>query len=134
MNDINEILNQRESTHGSFSDNSRTSQLIKEEMKQGRNWRKMDDTMKEALHMIAHKIGRILAGDPALVDHWADISGYSKLVADELTATQSKAACVAQIEMSKTTEPKWAQKNEWSALNINPSWHYRKNQKEEINS
>jgi hypothetical protein len=31
---------------------------------------------------VAHKIGRILAGNPSFRDHWADIAGYAKLVAD----------------------------------------------------
>lgn len=34
--------------------------------------------------MVAHKIGRILNGDPNYHDSWHDIIGYTKLVADEL--------------------------------------------------
>ena len=34
--------------------------------------------------MFAHKIGRILVGDPNHRDHWDDISGYAVLVADRL--------------------------------------------------
>lgn len=34
--------------------------------------------------MIAHKIGRILNGDPNYADSWIDIAGYAKLVADRL--------------------------------------------------
>ena len=44
----------------------------------------------EALDMIAHKIGRILNGDPNYVDSWVDIAGYAKLVADRLTKDQAK--------------------------------------------
>jgi len=40
--------------------------------------------------MIAHKIGRILNGDPNYADSWIDIAGYAKLVADRLTVEQSK--------------------------------------------
>lgn len=32
--------------------------------------------------MIAHKIGRILNGDPNYRDSWDDIAGYAKLAAD----------------------------------------------------
>jgi hypothetical protein len=32
----------------------------------------------------AHKIGRILAGNPDHKDHWDDIAGYTTLVAREL--------------------------------------------------
>ena len=34
--------------------------------------------------MIAHKIGRILNGDPNYADSWVDIAGYAQLVANEL--------------------------------------------------
>lgn len=34
------------------------------------------------LEMIAHKVGRILAGNPHFEDHWADIAGYARLSAD----------------------------------------------------
>ena len=44
-------------------------------------WAKLTDPQKEALEMIAHKIGRILAGRPAFRDQWDDIAGYAKLVA-----------------------------------------------------
>jgi hypothetical protein len=40
---------------------------------------------KEGLHMILHKIGRIVNGDPDYVDSWLDIAGYATLVADYLT-------------------------------------------------
>ena len=48
------------------------------------NWSDMPDDMREALEMIAHKIGRILNGDPNYADSWIDIAGYAKLVADRL--------------------------------------------------
>ena len=38
----------------------------------------------EALDMIAHKIARILNGDPNHHDHWHDIAGYATLIADRL--------------------------------------------------
>lgn len=44
----------------------------------------MDPDQIECLEMIAHKIGRILNGDPNYGDSWRDISGYATLVADRL--------------------------------------------------
>lgn len=38
----------------------------------------------EALHMICHKIGRIINGDADYDDSWADIAGYAELVAARL--------------------------------------------------
>lgn len=48
------------------------------------------DDQTEALHMIAHKIGRILNGDPNYADSWIDIAGYAQLVADRLTKAQQQ--------------------------------------------
>jgi hypothetical protein len=48
------------------------------------NWEKLDDDMREAFHIIANKMGRILNGDPWYHDSWHDIVGYAKLVADRL--------------------------------------------------
>jgi hypothetical protein len=46
-------------------------------------------SQKEALHMICHKIGRIVNGDPNYIDSWIDIAGYAKLVADELKENEN---------------------------------------------
>jgi hypothetical protein len=46
--------------------------------------RNMAPDQREALDMIAHKIGRILNGDPDYSDSWRDIAGYATLVADRL--------------------------------------------------
>lgn len=45
---------------------------------------KLTSSQAEALHMIFHKIGRILNGDPDYADSWVDIAGYAQLIADEL--------------------------------------------------
>ena len=43
---------------------------------------------REALEMIAHKIARILNGDPDYADSWHDIAGYAQLVADRLNGIE----------------------------------------------
>lgn len=43
---------------------------------------------REALEMIAHKIGRILNGDPDYADSWRDIAGYAQLVCDRLEGVE----------------------------------------------
>lgn len=80
-----EILAERQTTHGEFKDNARMSQNIKRLMEGTKNWQSLEDFQKESLHMIAHKIGRILEGNPHFKDHWDDIAGYAKLVADRVT-------------------------------------------------
>ena len=49
-------------------------------MQDSPNWEKLDDDQREALEMTAHKIGRILNGDPNYADSWHDIIGYTRLV------------------------------------------------------
>ena len=78
--DINEVLGARNSTHGDYADHARATQYIKRAMVLQPGWERLNDMQRESLEMIAHKIGRILAGDPNYHDHWVDISGYSTLI------------------------------------------------------
>jgi hypothetical protein len=79
---VENILEEREKTHGAFSEHASFTQQIKAVMRPRRH--KCTVTQNEALEMIAHKIGRILAGDPNYKDHWDDIAGYATLVSKEL--------------------------------------------------
>lgn len=81
---IAETLAERAERYGDFDGHARITQGIKAAMVCGANWPILDDDQKEALEMIAHKIGRILNGDPNYHDSWHDIVGYAKLVADRL--------------------------------------------------
>jgi hypothetical protein len=84
MDNIDQILEERGARYGSFVDHAYITQNIKRAMQHSRNWEKLSDDKKECLEMIAHKIGRILNGDPEYHDSWNDIMGYTKLVADRL--------------------------------------------------
>lgn len=84
MTDIDTTLAERGSRYGEFSEHAFITQSIKFAMTKGRNWEALSPDKKEALEMIAHKIGRILNGDPNYHDSWHDIIGYTKLVADKL--------------------------------------------------
>jgi hypothetical protein len=86
MTDINEILKERGNTNGDYLVNTLYIQRIKEIIRSGPNWSTLMPHQKETLDMIAHKIGRILSGDPNFADHWIDISGYAKLTADRLSS------------------------------------------------
>ena len=81
---IEETLAQRGKTYGSFEEHARITQNIKNSMRDSLNWSNLPPNMKEALEMNAHKVGRILNGDPYYKDSWHDIVGYMKLVDDEL--------------------------------------------------
>ena len=84
MPTVEKILEEREKTHGKFCDHAYYTQSIKGVMRESVNWPDLSPSQAESLDMIAHKIGRILAGDPFVKDHWADIAGYAELVAREL--------------------------------------------------
>ena len=83
---IDQTLAERGSRYGDFPEHARITQNLKAAMIDSPNWGTLSDDMKEALEMIAHKIGRILNGDPRYHDSWHDIIGYAKLVADTLEA------------------------------------------------
>ena len=94
----NELLYERNSTHGSFIINSRVAQTLKQ-IRRGINpfakmteeqeeetlrffregWERMDFIHREALDFCDSKDGRIYAGQHTFDDHWDDKSGYSKL-------------------------------------------------------
>ena len=77
---IEKILAEREKTHGDFRTHAAITDAIKYHMHNSSKWSYLSPMQREALDMTAHKIGRILAGDPGHKDHWDDIAGYAKLV------------------------------------------------------
>ncbi len=81
---IHNTLSQRGTTHGDFTHNAVISQSIKATLESGPNWDSMPGVQKEALHMIAHKMSRIVAGDNNHQDHWHDIIGYAQLAHDRI--------------------------------------------------
>jgi uncharacterized protein (UPF0297 family) len=84
---IEDILAERGAKYGPFEDHARATQDLKtvvyQKLHQNPAYNALDHADKvvinEALDMIAHKIGRIVNGDPAYVDSWDDIAGYAKL-------------------------------------------------------
>lgn len=84
MNNVNETLDERGKRYGEFKGHAFITQNIKESMRGGSKWCSLTPSQVEALEMIAHKIGRILNGDPNYADSWHDIAGYATLVEQEL--------------------------------------------------
>jgi hypothetical protein len=84
--DVDNVLDERAKDYGKFIEGAEIMQMIKRLV---RNYIEERDTQlafdqREALDMIIHKMGRIINGNPDKVDHWVDIAGYAKLVADRL--------------------------------------------------
>ena len=83
---VDEVLDQRALDYGAFKDGAALMQSIKRTLAEHaqKHGKTFADDQWEALEMIVHKIGRIVNGNPDKVDHWTDIAGYAKLVADRL--------------------------------------------------
>jgi transposase len=83
---VDETLDARAVDYGKFIEGAEVMQMLKRVVLNALNNR--DKTLAhdqaEAMDMIIHKIGRIVNGNPDVVDHWLDIAGYAKLVADRL--------------------------------------------------
>ena len=82
--DTKEILAERGERYGPFATHAAITQQLKAVMQTQEGWARMEADQQEALEMIAHKIGRILNGDPNYDDSWVDIAGYATLVAKRL--------------------------------------------------
>lgn len=89
MNNVDATLNERGQRYGEFAGHAGVTQTLKRAMGQHPGWRKLADDQREALEMTAHKIGRILNGDPNYIDSWHDISGYVRLVEQRLEKEQA---------------------------------------------
>lgn len=89
--DIKAMLAGREARYGSFEGHSEISQLLKKVICFHAAFDDLKSDQKEALEMIAHKVARILNGDPNYADNWIDIAGYATLVANRLEKVENDA-------------------------------------------
>lgn len=89
MSTVDDTIAERQATHGSFVEQAGIMQAVKDALKTGSSYASMKPEQREALDMIAHKLGRIVTGDPSHVDHWHDIAGYARLVERQLTAAMA---------------------------------------------
>lgn len=83
---VDQTLSERGNRYGEFKEHARITQNLKRALIDSPNWHALSDDQKEALEMVAHKIGRILNGNPNYHDSWHDIVGYSRLVESRLEA------------------------------------------------
>ncbi len=84
MNEIEKTMRDRSGVYGNFFDNSILMQKLKLLFRQGKRWRELSSNKKEALDMIASKIGRILGGEVSQRDSWLDIAGYAMLIVNSI--------------------------------------------------
>jgi len=84
MSNVDATLAERGARYGRFDGHARVTQAIKDAMQREPGWARLTPSQKEAAEMIAHKLGRIINGDPNYADSWHDIAGYAGLVEREL--------------------------------------------------
>ena len=87
---IQDTLVERGARYGEFAEHARITQNIKVAMVDSPNWKSLSPAMKESLEMVAHKVGRILNGDPSYIDSWHDMVGYAQLVEDILGKAENE--------------------------------------------
>lgn len=102
MSNTDQILRDREQTHGAYREVASYSQTFKQLMRTARNWERLDPVQAQTLELEADKIARILCGDPSYLDHWRDGAGYFELVVRDLE--QAQAAHHAQTAMPATDD------------------------------
>ena len=88
---IDQILSEREQTHGLYREVAGYAQAMKTLMRSSRNWDRLDVTQAQTLEVVADKVARILCGDPSFADHWQDGAGYFELVVRDLTSARQVA-------------------------------------------
>lgn len=79
-----DLLEERGSTHGAFSENARISQALEDVARTGKNWDTLTPVQKEALKLLFHKTARFLSGNPNFIDCPKDMIGYLQLMLDEM--------------------------------------------------
>jgi hypothetical protein len=106
MKSTDSILAERQHTHGDYREHAQITQDIKRTMHASRNWMHMPATHRETFEMIAHKIGRALAGDYNFADHYADIQGYARLIERQLETQRIERDLESSVvEMAKKLSP-----------------------------
>jgi len=88
QDNVDQILEERGKKYGPFEDHASYTQRLKKVIHEGLDSNdefgelepQAQMVIREGLDMIAHKIGRIVNGDPMYDDSWDDIAGYAKLV------------------------------------------------------
>ena len=82
MSNIVETLEQRGQNYGDYGNMAYVAQKIKDVLRDGGAWLRVNPAQRESLDLMATKMARIVCGDPNLPDHWHDIGGYAKLAED----------------------------------------------------
>jgi hypothetical protein len=101
---VENILTERQNTHGDYKEVAEMAQLFRKLMRKTVGWTDMNDAQREALDSMATKLGRLGSGNPHFRDHWDDLAGYATLASmncdsNNCTVQQDIAKIVDQIKV-----------------------------------
>jgi hypothetical protein len=74
-----DLLKQRERTHGDFAETAALAQMFKDVARRSNNWAALPFFLREAIDGLLFKLARLLCGDFAFPDHLDDMIGYLAL-------------------------------------------------------
>jgi len=81
--EVKDILEERQETHGEFSEGAKFTQVYKQSIRQTEGWLQLSYSKKESIDMVIHKLARICVGDFKWLDSWYDVIGYSQLIINQ---------------------------------------------------
>lgn len=84
MTDSEALLRERGGKHGDFTVGAQFTQDVMDVFHRQANWRLLEAFQKEGIHMIVHKMQRIMAGQHDYDDHWLDVEGYARCVRERV--------------------------------------------------
>ena len=114
MNDVNETLKERGSTHGNWADNARIAQKLKRIVRITHGYDNLSLVEKEALDYIIQKISRILTKGGRFVDDWRDIAGYATLAMQWLQSEAAEGATDVKVtKLVNCGKDGWHPENEF---------------------
>lgn len=67
---IDDMIKDRETSHGAFQDTAAIAQALKATMRLTKNWEALPAESKEALEQLSTQLSRILTGDANVAEHW----------------------------------------------------------------
>lgn len=82
--DLKEVLQERGSNYGPWDRHAATAQQLMHIIDLGLTANRLTHSQRESLHMICHKIGRIVNGNAIFKDSWVDIAGYAQLIVNQI--------------------------------------------------
>ena len=86
---IEEVLDDRGKSYGSFQSVASVAQRIKVIFRDYPGWRNLTLDKKESLDLMATKMARVIVGDSDHKDSWDDIAGYAMLISKQIEEIQN---------------------------------------------